>query len=470
MGSSPPPKDRPAISKEADVSSSWIYEWRIIFYSLVAVAPGVLGAAVLIWLRPWALALRVSLILLVLVLTAYLVRVLHEQIVRPIHTLTNVVAALREEDFSFRARGATPNDPLGALALEINSLAEILATQNTRTVEATALMRRVIESVDAPMFAFDPADCLRLVNSAGERLLRKPASALLGRSAEQLGLTALMRAENEVQLGLPQTPDRRWFVRRSHFRQGGVPHTLLVLSDLSRVLREEERMAWQRLIRVLGHELNNSLAPIKSIAGSLANRVNTLPLEDAEQTDFRRGLNIIEARAASLNRFLQAYRRLAQMPLPSLSLVKIGDLVQRVAALETRLKVEVHGGPELSIALDPDQVEQMLINLVKNAADAALENPDVQKPDAAQVAISWSAKDSQLSLEIRDNGPGLLNPDNAFVPFYTTKQQGTGIGLVLSRQIAEAHHGTIRLANRKNEPGCVATVLLPMNPPHERES
>jgi len=461
MGSSAAPEDRSRETPGPERTSSILYERRIALFTLLAILPGVLAAGVLIALSPWPVPLRFLLVLLLCSVSGLLGRLLRRQIVHSLHTLSNVVAALREEDFSFRARGATPNDPLGQLALEINSLAELLAAQNTRTIEATTLLRRVMESVDVPMFAFDPNGYLRLVNSAGERLLHKPAAASVGRNAEELSLGLLLVTDSEAQVELPQTPGRRWFVRRNQFRQNGVPHTLLVLADVSRVLREEERTAWQRLIRVLGHELNNSLAPIKSIAGTLSARLSALQLPPQEQQDFSRGLAIIEARAAALNRFLQAYRKLAQIPPPSPVLVSVSSLVERVAALESRVRVEVQAGPEVQVHLDPDQVEQMLINLIKNATEAAIETRAANNADA-QVAVTWAQGDAQLVITVTDNGPGLSNPDNAFVPFYTTKQEGAGIGLVLSRQIAEAHAGTIRLNNRKDANGCVATVMLPI--------
>jgi len=460
MGSDAPSEESPERTNAGQFSSVF-YEKRVAFFTLLAVLPSVLVSGVLLALWPWPLFLKVVLILLVVSISALLGRLLRKQIVYPLHTLSNVIAALREEDFSFRARGATPNDPLGQLALEINTLAELLAAQNTRTIEATTLLRRVMESVDVPMFAFDPGRTLRLVNSAGERMLRKPTTALLGRNAGELSLGSLLAVDGETQIVLPQTAERRWFVRRSEFRQNGLPHTLLVLADVSRVLREEERMAWQRIIRVLGHELNNSLAPIKSIAGTLAARVSGLPVEVEQQQDFQRGLNIIESRAASLNRFLQAYRRLAQMPRPSAVLISVGPLMERVAALESRLEVELEAGPELEVSLDVDQIEQMLINLIKNAAEAALDAHG-DHPANAQVVAAWSVRNGQLEITIEDNGAGLSNPDNAFVPFYTTKPEGSGIGLVLSRQIAEAHGGSMRLGNRQNDAGCVATVTLPL--------
>ena len=297
-----------------------------------------------------------------------------DQIVRPLQTLTNVVGALREEDYSFRARGAAPNDALGELALEINALADILTEQRIQTIEATALLRRVVDEIDAPLFTFDPDHILRLVNAAGERLLQQPAARLLGKTAAELELNACFEARNETLVALPySTPNARWMVRQSSFRQNGVPHTLIVLSDVSRALREEERSAWQRLIRVLGHELNNSLAPIISIAGSLASRLPLPQLPEEQNADFQRGLNIIESRTASLHRFLQSYRRLAQMPSPTLQPVELRPLLERVAVLETRLNVEIAPGPDVVLMIDPDLIEQMLINLVRNAVDAALE-------------------------------------------------------------------------------------------------
>jgi nitrogen fixation/metabolism regulation signal transduction histidine kinase len=242
---------------------------------------------------------------------------------------------------------------------------------------------------------------------------------------------------------------------------------LIVLSDVSRALREEERRAWQRLIRVLGHELSNSLAPIKSIAGSLNSRVSTTIMDPDVRNDLRHGLEIIEARSASLHRFLEAYRQLAQMPAPVLRDVELPSLVARVASLETRIKVCVQPGPFLTFTADPDQLEQMLINLVRNAADAVLELSTAANGDR-KVGVRWEVTEADVNLLIEDNGPGLLNPANVFTPFYTTKPSGSGVGLVLSRQIAEAHGGRIEIANRNEARGCRVTVVLPRVPHQQR--
>ena len=449
-----------------------LYEHRISLYSFLVALPSLIVATVLVWMQPWTVESRIALTVAELFIWWLLALALQEQTTRPLQTLANVIGSLREEDFSFRARNATPEDALGELSLEVNALADMLSDQKVRAVEATALLQRVVDEIDAPLFAFDPASNLRLVNPAGEHLLRKTQARMLGHSAAELNLETCLTAENEslVELKLNNS-QARWLLRRSSFRQHGVPHTLVVLSDVSRALREEERRAWQRLIRVLGHELSNSLAPIKSIAGSLSSRVSSTPMEPEVRSDLQRGLEIIEARSASLHRFLEAYRRLAQMPAPALREVKIGLLITRAASLETRTKVSVQPGPDVIFQADPDQLEQMLINLVRNAADAVLEMSPVSKQGASgvgsdkqQVEVHWDADPINVTLTIDDNGPGLSNPANVFTPFYTTKPNGSGVGLVLSRQIAEAHGGRIEISNRIGVRGCSVRVVLPRSP------
>jgi two-component system, NtrC family, nitrogen regulation sensor histidine kinase NtrY len=447
------------------------FEHRIIRFSALLIAPGLLLSGILVWLQPWSVDSKL-LLLGAEVLVCLLIGVaLHDHIVRPLQTFANVVGALREEDYSFRARLAVPEDALGELSLEVNALADLLAQHRTGAIEATALLQRVVEEVDIPIFAFDPAQKLRLVSSAGEKLLQNSSSQLVGKTASELGLQGALACENETLVQLHFSSDARWFVRRSPFRQQGVPHTLVVLSDVSRALREEERGAWQRLIRVIGHELNNSLAPIKSIAGSLNTRLSEMNVEPEQRQDFERGLGIIEARAASLNRFLQAYRQLAQMPSPVLRECSMSALVKRVAALETRVTLTVIPGPDIMLMADSDLLEQMLINLLRNAAEAMLERPaperhsnkSVNCPEnsGAQITLTWKRVEKDAILTIEDNGPGLMNPSNVFVPFYTTKPQGSGIGLVLSRQICEAHSGRLELSNRIPGPGCTVKVILP---------
>jgi nitrogen fixation/metabolism regulation signal transduction histidine kinase len=461
MGSSSAGPKSPRPRKRARL----LYEHRISLYSFLVGLPGLFVSAVLVWKQDWSVESRLSLIGAELFVWWLFALALQEQTTRPLQTLANVVGSLREEDYSFRARNAAPEDALGELSLEVNALADMLSDQRVRAVEATALLQRVVDEIDAPLFAFDPASALRLVNPAGEHMLRQTKTRLLGRTAAELGLQPCLTTDNEtlVELNLNDS-QARWLLRRSSFRQHGVPHTLVVLSDVSRALREEERRAWQRLIRVLGHELSNSLAPIKSIAGSLNSRVSVTAMDPEVRSDLQRGLEIIEARSAALHRFLEAYRRLAQMPTPALREVALSPLIARAAGLETRIKVCVEPGPEIAFQADPDQLEQMLINLVRNAADAVLENA-THSADAKAVVARWEADADDVILTIEDNGPGLLNPANVFTPFYTTKPNGSGVGLVLSRQIAEAHGGRIEISNRLNSRGCKVKVVLPRRPP-----
>jgi two-component system, NtrC family, nitrogen regulation sensor histidine kinase NtrY len=447
------------------------FERRVTRYCVLLAIPGLVVSSILVWLQAWAPETKIVLLGAEVLLCLLIGTVLHDYIVRPLQTLANVVGALREEDFSFRARMAVPEDALGELSLEINELADLLAQNRTEALEAAALVQRVVEEVEIPIFTFDPAQRLRLVNSAGEKFLQRSSQELLGQTAFELGVRDFLTCENETLMSFSYAGGARWFVRRSAFRREGIPHTLVVLSDVSRALREAERGAWQRLIRVIGHELNNSLTPIKSIAGSLHARLPETNLGTEERCDFERGLKIIENRAASLNRFLQAYRRLAQMPPPLMTECEISMLVKRVSALESRVSVEVISGPEVTLAADPDQLEQMLINLLRNAADAVLEaGPPMAgsngsdanaRQSRSPITLTWSVQENNLILTIEDNGAGLMNPSNAFVPFYTTKPEGSGIGLILSRQICEAHGGSLELTNRPDQRGCVARVLLP---------
>ncbi len=473
MGFSPLGNPNPTSRKPPRKRVRLLYERRISLFSLFVALPGMLLSGIFIWIEPWSLESKFGLTFVEVFVWWLLAMALQEQTTRPLQTLANVIAALREEDYSFRARGAATDDALGELSLEVNALADLLAEQRIRAIEATALLRRVVEEIEVPLFTFDPDQILRLVNSAGERLLQRPSVRLLGRTAKEIGLDSCLSVESGTLVPLHfHGPNARWLVRRSSFRQKGVPHTLIVLSDVSRALREEERGAWQRLIRVLGHELNNSLTPIKSIAGSLNAQVSQTVLHADARQDFQRGLAIIGARADSLNRFLQAYRQLAQMPPPVFSKTALPPIVERVAGLETRLRVQVVPGPDIQLMLDPDQFEQMLINLVRNAVEAALEPRHVENGSQEatntlsprldpQVVMHWDLTEKDLVLTIDDNGAGFLNPTNAFVPFYTTKPAGSGIGLVLSRQIAEAHGGSIELLNLRDKKGCRARIVLP---------
>jgi two-component system, NtrC family, nitrogen regulation sensor histidine kinase NtrY len=436
----------------------WLnHERRVFVLSLVAGLPAVIASLVLLRLGDYSTKVTWTVGTVIVGTWLIVSLVVRERVVRPLQTLSNMLAALREGDFSLRARSSLSDDALALALLEVNTLGNTLQAQRLGAMEATALLRTVMAEIDAAIFAFDAGNQLRLANRAGERLLGVPIERLLGRTADALGLDTFLTGDSPRVHDLV-FPGRsgRWEVRRTTFRQDGRPHTLVVMSDLSKTLREEELLAWQRLVRVLSHEINNSLTPIKSIAGSLLSILDRSPRPADADDDLRGGLGIIGSRSEALSRFMSAYALLARLPAPRPGPVDVGIWARRAAGLETRVPVRVDAGPSLVIEADGDQLDQLLINLVRNAADASIET-------GGGVSLSWVRQDGHVDVEVVDEGQGLATTANLFVPFYTTKPSGTGIGLVLCRQIAEAHGGVLSLENRDDRKGCVARLRLPVS-------
>jgi two-component system, NtrC family, nitrogen regulation sensor histidine kinase NtrY len=443
-------------SPQLAISKQIPYSRRIWVLAFLTGLPAGIVALTLLWTGDFTSKVQWTLTVLIVGFWWGCAMALRERVILPLQTVSNLLAALREGDYSIRGRASGRDDPLAEVMHEVNALGKTLREQRLGALEATALLQAVMSEIEVAVFAFDGDQRLRLVNRAGERLLHRPIEQLLGRSASEIGL------DDCLEPGSPRTLQKtfagavgRWGIRRSTFREGGLPHQLLVIADLSRELREEERVAWQRLVRVLGHELNNSLAPIRSIAGSLDSMLKREPRPSDWEDDLDRGLTIISSRAEALSRFMAAYARLAKLPPPIRQEIEVGPWVRRIAQLETRVPVELEAGPELTIHADGDQLEQLLINLVRNAADAVVET-------GGGVKVGWSRRNGLLEVYVEDDGPGLPNTANLFVPFFTTKPGGTGIGLALSRQIAEAHGGTLTLENRQMAKGCEARLRLPI--------
>lgn len=432
------------------------YERRILLFILTSGFFGLLVSMVFLWWGPYTAKVQWTLSLFLVALWLGFAFSARERIIRPLQTISNMLAALHEGDYSIRAKRGKPGDALDDVMLEVNQLGATLREQRLGALEATALLRKVMEEIDVAIFAFDDQHLLRLVNRAGERLMGHPVERLLGRSAEELNLAVCLEGapKRVLDFAFPGSVGR-WDMRRSTFRQGGLPHHLLVLSDLSKALRDEERQVWQRLIRVIGHELNNSLAPIKSISGSLQSLLQKNPRPVDWEQDMDQGLSIVAGRAEALSHFMSAYARLARLPQPQMNAVPVSHWIRQVASLETRIPVKLRPGPELTVQGDQSQLEQLLINLVRNAVDASLET-------SGDVEVGWTKSNNHVEIWVEDEGPGLASSDNLFVPFFTTKQGGTGIGLVLCRQIAEAHGGILTIENKGNSSGCRATLRLPL--------
>lgn len=375
--------------------------------------------------------------------------------IRSLNLITNLLGALREGDYSIRGLSARSGSSMAGVMREVNDLGSTLQRQRTEAVESTVLLTHVMEEIAVAVFAFDPTHQLLLVNKAGERLSGRPEAELLGLPASTLGMDEYLSGEprrlTDRSFGGRQG---RYEVRRAMFYRDGRPHHLIVIADLSQALREEEQAAWQRIVRVLSHEINNSLTPIKSIAHSLRRMVDRATGFE-RSPEVSQGLSLIEERSGALGRFLRAYAQLARLPKPQPKPLEVTALMTRIVELEKRLPVQVERSEEIKLVADSDQLEQALINIVRNAVDASLET-------GGGVTVGWGTSGDWAEITIDDEGKGLPDTSNLFVPFFTTKPNGSGIGLALSRQIAEAHGGTITLENRVGAPGCRAALRLPM--------
>lgn len=411
--------------------------------------------ATLIWIAPVAPVLKICLTMVLLLVVAGTIALLHDAVTQPLRGLANVVESYRAGDYTVRGRRAAAGDALGDLVNEINALGTTLHEQRLRALEATALLDKLVSGIDVAVLAFDSAHRLRLLNPAASRLLGVEPAGAVGRHAEELALEEFLREEAAARIvGSIGGRSGRWQVTHGTFREGGLAQHLLIVADVRQALREEERAAWQRLIRVIGHEVNNSLTPIRSLAQTLESLVREGLSTEAPRGDALDALAVISSRTEALGRFLAQYSRLARLPAPRPRWVSVAPLLARVAALDAEHPIEVKSEAGLEACVDEDQLEQALINLIKNAVEA-------QEGGSASVGILAQRRGDWLVIEIKDGGPGIASTDNLFVPFFTTKPGGSGVGLALSRQIAEAHGGTLALENRSDARGAIATLEIP---------
>jgi two-component system nitrogen regulation sensor histidine kinase NtrY len=403
----------------------------------------------------WPFAVRGAIAAAALLSALAALRKLDEQVTRPLGAIANVLEGLRRGERGLRVR-SPEGSALHDVHLELNQLAEAIQTQHLAEREASALLAAVLRELDVAVLAFDRDRRLELLNPAAEALLDRSSAWAIGKTAAELGVEAWLHPEEES--GRPTYDALRgpFALRRISFRRDGEPHELVVVTHLGGALRSEERQAWQRLLRVLSHEINNSLSPIITVTGTLEKLTREGRLDPSTLPDVAEGLDVIGRRASSLQRFLGSFAQLSRLPPPTWAPLSAAGLLRRVAALETRLDVVLDGSGDPTLVADHDQLEQLLLNLIRNAADAALSG-------GGHVTVRWRVAAPNLVVEIEDDGPGFESDANLFVPFFTTKPEGSGIGLVLSRAIAESHGGSVDLSRRPDLCGCVARVLLPLD-------
>ncbi|NKB70937.1 MAG: PAS domain S-box protein [Candidatus Latescibacteria bacterium] len=423
---------------------------------LIGILPLAVLALFLAWNSPYSPAVRWTLVAVIAVLALWCPLFIYDRFTYILRSIANLLLSLKEEDYSVRLKLPGGVDALGGVVDSVNELRDLLHRERTGAAETGALLAKVMERIDVALMAFDRDGRLKLANDGALRLLGVGREECLERDAGDLGLAACLEGADEQVVRLPGTAgERQWQLKRTTFRERGRWRTLLILADLTEPLRQQELAAWQRLVRVLRHEISNSLAPIQSYAQNMRWVLRQEQRDVDWEAGFAEGLEVILGRVAALDRMMAAYRGLTGLPTPQRVPVPVAQMVQAAVHQQADWVVEVVGGPPVQVLGDRGMLDQILVNLLKNAVEAASETN-------GQVRVGWqTGGEGMVYIWIEDEGPGLAGGDNLFVPFFTTKAEGSGIGLALSRQIVEAHGGRLQLDNRRDGPGCRALVGLP---------
>ena len=417
---------------------------------------------ILLWTMVYG-GISIWLILLTLLvsggLISYTAYLIHRKLTYQFRSVSNLVSTMAHGDYSLRARRANGSGAVNELTLAVNTLAERLSHQRWESIESQLLLQTIIEHIDVAILALNESGELRLLNPAARTLLNTEnndaTSSLQGQLSFLQTFTSGEHQVVELSFGHQQG---RFNIHVEEFREAGKQHKLLFITDVRRLLRREENKAWQSLVRVISHEINNSLSPIASLSQTLMRLIQKQPEHIAGREDLLAGLNIISERATGLGQFIDSYKQLAKLPEPQKQPTSIFSMINKVCALLKETTIEIETADDVIIDIDPLQMEQVMINLLKNAVEAmAHTNP------RGRIYIAWTVKEAMFQLTLCDEGCGISNLDNMFVPFYSTKKHGTGIGLVLCRQIIEAHDGRITITNQTNAPGCCVRIELPLS-------
>ena len=392
------------------------------------------------------LAIITAVIVILLPYSYYAWRVKNAMIT-PLFGLSASLEAVRHEDYSMRAHPKFKSGAVKSLSDEVNLMAEDLRLRKLHYDQQAVLVLNLIEQLATPIAVFDQNGRLDHANDAFSIWIGQPWQQAKLLSAHALGL---LFDDTDKQHILWQIKDKdiasQWQLRHSGFAMIGSTYQLVVLTNIEQVINETERGAWHKMTRVLSHEINNSLSPIKSLAQSLVDvftqhSTDTLAIE---------ALEVIASRSDNLMQFVNRYASLNQQFDIKTETLHCATLLAKVTALFDHA-VLVDAG-EQTINADPILLEQVVINLIKNAIEAS------PKESPVKVKVHQGSRSTKIVIE--DSGSGIANPDNLFVPFYTTKDKGKGIGLALSRNMVEQQGGRLTLQNRSQEQGAVAIINI----------
>lgn len=394
-------------------------------------------------------------LLVLLPLSAWMAHVLVEPMRRILRALESAVASYRDGDYSMSI-GTKRDDELGDLIRMHNQLGTILREQRQHLAQRELLLDTVVQNTPVALVLTDASNKVTYANIAARHLFNE------GRTLVGLGFEAVMATMPDTLRAAAATDEDALFtvelegseetfhLSQRGFRLQGRPHRLRLYRRMTRELSRQEVQTWKRVIRVISHELNNSLAPITSLSHS--------GIELVRRGDLERLPGVFASigdRARHLHGFIAGYASFAKLPAPQSRAVPWAPFLQ---ALALHASFRLDGAlPEQPGWFDPSQIEQVLINLIKNAHEAGGD------PAAVTVAVRVSGRDTLVMVD--DRGPGMSDTvlAQALLPFYSTKRSGTGLGLALAREISEAHGGRVALGNRDGG-GLRVTLVLPAGP------
>ncbi|MGX5173583.1 sensor histidine kinase [Aliikangiella sp. IMCC44653] len=376
-----------------------------------------------------------------------------------LQTLSNLVEAMIDGDYTLRGRKQS-NPAFQDLLNRINLLADNLHKHKLKAEESQLLLEKIIQQMDVLVFATDNNNHIVMINDAARKTLGFNSSLDNGYKLSDIGMEDLVGYKNSGVVKLNKNSISGEFVLfKDQFYSDNQKHQLFLLTRIEKLLKEKEREAWQNLLRVLSHELNNSLTPIATFSTTMLRKIN----KEQQVTDiekFKDGLSIIKERAESLNQFITSYSQLSHLPQANKQDFNWAKKLKQLSKLFPDCCVinnfKFKQDPKHVIQADPHQMEQVFINLLKNAREA------MAGLELKKIEINAEVANENLIITIKDCGSGIANPKNLFVPFYTTKKSGSGIGLTLCQQILSSHDATLHLTNRENSAGAQATIVFPV--------